>query len=245
MMRNHLSIICAAAVVFGAASCQKANINDVSVASDAALRSITVRMPGNGTRLGLDEAGACTLAVDGMSVVIQDVSEAGSVGFWGKIGAPPPEGLERLYELMLEANHLFTATAGATISRDPESKDFFLCRVLDLRILDAVNNTKYTYVEDPTSNRQYIETSGNFIHNTRYPISFNSGKIFDIMDACGSGNAHIAIGTLDKLIANKEPVAAQRFMGINHPEALRHPRQSRRMSQGRFRIRFQHGSQRR
>lgn len=90
-----------------------------------------------GLKLVLDEAGACTLAVDGMSVVIQDVSEADSVGFWGRIGAPPPEGLERLSVLMLEANHLFQATAGATISRDPESKDFFLCRVLDLRCLDA------------------------------------------------------------------------------------------------------------
>lgn len=90
-----------------------------------------------GLKLGLDEAGACTLAVDGMSVVIQDVPEADSVGFWGKIGAPPPEGLERLGVLMLEANHLFRATAGATISRDPESKDFFLCRILDLRCLDA------------------------------------------------------------------------------------------------------------
>lgn len=90
-----------------------------------------------GLKLGLDEAGACTLAVDGMSVVIQEVSEADLVGFWGKIGSPPPEGLERLYGLMLEANHLFRATAGATISRDPESKDFFLCRVLDLRVLDG------------------------------------------------------------------------------------------------------------
>ena len=33
-----------------------------------------------------------------------------------------------------------------------------------------------------------------------------SGKIFDIMDACGSGNAQKALGTLDKLIANKEPL---------------------------------------
>ena len=31
-----------------------------------------------------------------------------------------------------------------------------------------------------------------------------SGKIFDIMDACGSGNAKTALGTLDKLIANKD-----------------------------------------
>lgn len=47
-----------------------------------------------------------------------------------------------------------------------------------------------------------------------------SGKIFDIMDACGSGNAHIAIGTLDKLIANKEPVARIRVSIVNHIKAL-------------------------
>ena len=47
-----------------------------------------------------------------------------------------------------------------------------------------------------------------------------SGKIFDIMDACGSGNASIALGTLDKLIANKEPLARIRVSIINHIKAL-------------------------
>lgn len=47
-----------------------------------------------------------------------------------------------------------------------------------------------------------------------------SGKIFDIMDACGSGNASIALGTLDKLIANKEPLARIRVSITNHIKAL-------------------------
>ena len=47
-----------------------------------------------------------------------------------------------------------------------------------------------------------------------------SGKIFDIMDACGSGNAAIAFGTLDKLIANKEPLARIRASIVNHIKAL-------------------------
>lgn len=47
-----------------------------------------------------------------------------------------------------------------------------------------------------------------------------SGKIFDIMDACGSGNADIALGTLDKLIANKEPPVKIRASITSHIKAL-------------------------
>lgn len=47
-----------------------------------------------------------------------------------------------------------------------------------------------------------------------------SGKIFDIMDACGSGNAGIALGTLEKLIANKEPLPRIRASIVNHIKAL-------------------------
>ena len=47
-----------------------------------------------------------------------------------------------------------------------------------------------------------------------------SGRIFDIMDACGSGNARTALGTLDKLIANKEPLPRIRVSIVNHIKAL-------------------------
>ena len=55
----------------------------------------------------------------------------------GEIGDPPPEGLEQLLSAMLEANHLFAGTAGATISRDHETGRFHLCQHEPLAILDA------------------------------------------------------------------------------------------------------------
>ena len=47
-----------------------------------------------------------------------------------------------------------------------------------------------------------------------------SGKIFDIMDACGVGRADVALGTLDKLIQNKEPLARIRASVVGHIKAL-------------------------
>ncbi len=67
-MKKHLSIICSAAVVFGAASCQKANFTDTPAAAEKALTSITVRMPGSDTRLALDEATHYTIFEEGDEV---------------------------------------------------------------------------------------------------------------------------------------------------------------------------------
>lgn len=90
-----------------------------------------------GVPLRVDEEGACVIAVDDMAVTLQSLQQTDSVGFWGEIGEPPPQGLELLLSAMLEANHMFAGTGGATISRDPGSGRFYLCRVLDLRCLDA------------------------------------------------------------------------------------------------------------
>ena len=90
-----------------------------------------------GVPLQVDDEGACVLSVDDMTVTLQGIPEAESVGFWGEIGDPPPQGLEKLLSAMLEANHMFRGTGGATISRDSETGRFYLCRVLDLRYLDA------------------------------------------------------------------------------------------------------------
>ena len=90
-----------------------------------------------GVPLQVDDEGSCVLSVDDMTVTLQSIPEAESVGFWGEIGEPPPQGLEKLLSAMLEANHMFRGTGGATISRDSETGRFFLCRVLDLRNLDA------------------------------------------------------------------------------------------------------------
>ena len=90
-----------------------------------------------GVPLRVDDEGTCVLSVDDMTVTLQGIPEAESVGFWGEIGEPPPQGLEKLLSAMLEANHMFKGTGGATISRDSETGRFFLCRVLDLQSLDA------------------------------------------------------------------------------------------------------------
>ena len=59
MMKKYLSILCAAAVVFGAASCQKADIENASATVGTPLKTITVRIAGGDTgsdsRLALDE----------------------------------------------------------------------------------------------------------------------------------------------------------------------------------------------
>lgn len=90
-----------------------------------------------GVPLQVDDEGACVLSVDDMTVTLQSIAEIEAAGFWGEIGEPPPQGLEKLLSAMLEANHMFRGTGGATISRDSETDRFFLCRILDLRSLDA------------------------------------------------------------------------------------------------------------
>ena len=81
--------------------------------------------------------GAVALAVDDMSVLIQELPELDAVVLLGEIGEPPPEGLERLLTAMLDANHLFAGTGGGTLSRDPESGKFHLCRWESLALADG------------------------------------------------------------------------------------------------------------
>ena len=88
--------------------------------------------------LSFDRDGVCTLNVDGMIVMLSDVAETYSIGILGEIGEPPPQqGLERLLLAMLNANHCFRGTGGATLSRDPANGRFYLCRTLDVRRLDG------------------------------------------------------------------------------------------------------------
>lgn len=87
--------------------------------------------------LALDKDGMCPLLVDGMKITISSLPEMDAVGLWGEIGEAPPQQLENLLSAMLNANHCFRGTAGSTISRDPETGRFFLCRMLDVRAVDG------------------------------------------------------------------------------------------------------------
>ena len=93
-----------------------------------------------GERIGVDlaaEDGSCVINVDDMVVTLMSLPDSDRLAVYGEIGDPPPEGLEQLLSAMLEANHLFAGTAGATISRDHETGRFHLCRHEPLATLDA------------------------------------------------------------------------------------------------------------
>ena len=90
-----------------------------------------------GVQLRVDDAGVCALAVKDMKLTLQDLPETDSIGLLGEIGEPPPQHLEDLLSAMLNANHCFRGTGGATISRDPDTGRFFLCRMLDARAVDG------------------------------------------------------------------------------------------------------------
>ena len=83
------------------------------------------------------EDGECVINADDMVVTLMSLPDSDRLAVHGEIGDPPPEGLEQLLSAMLEANHLFAGTAGATISRDHETGRFHLCRHEPLAILDA------------------------------------------------------------------------------------------------------------
>ena len=81
--------------------------------------------------------GSCAFEADGLLVTISDLHEIDSIALVGDLGEPPPERLESLYKTLLEANHLFGGTAGATVSCDPETGRLALCRVLPCKMLDS------------------------------------------------------------------------------------------------------------
>ena len=92
-----------------------------------------------------DADGTCSFDADGLLVTISDLRERNVVALVGDLGEPPPERLEDLYKTMLEANHLFCGTGGATISLDAETGRFALCRILPSVALDV--NSFYAEAE--------------------------------------------------------------------------------------------------
>jgi len=96
---------------------------------------------GLGERLGVElqcSDGVCTLGVDDMTVTMQLLEGMEErLCVYAEIGDPPPQGLEQLLSAMLNANHLFQGTAGATISQDPTTGKFCLCRYDPLDMLDV------------------------------------------------------------------------------------------------------------
>ena len=90
-----------------------------------------------GVNLTPDEDNVYTFEVDEMIVTFNVLPELDEIVLSGDIGEPPPEHLENLYKVMLEAQYLFNGTAGATISLNAENNHFSLCKALSCKILDG------------------------------------------------------------------------------------------------------------
>ncbi len=94
-----------------------------------------------GAKLGIDlepnDDGIYSFEADNLSVSILDLPELDCTALVGDLGEPPPEGLEALYKVMMEANHLFRDTHGATLSLNPENSHFEICKALPNKLLDT------------------------------------------------------------------------------------------------------------
>ena len=94
-----------------------------------------------GKKIGIDIApsdeGVYMFEVDQMLVAFHVMPELDTIALTGDIGEPPPEKLENLYKTMLQAQYLFQNTYGATISLNPETNHFSLCKALSCKILDG------------------------------------------------------------------------------------------------------------
>ncbi len=90
-----------------------------------------------GIGLELDADGSCAFEADELLISISNLHELDAIALVGDLGEPPPERLDDLYKIMMEANHLFGGTGGATLSLNPETGHFALCRVLQCKALDG------------------------------------------------------------------------------------------------------------
>ncbi len=87
---------------------------------------------------GLDGAdGVAELEVDGIRVELLEDSQARSLIACAEIGLPPPDANGAFGAMMLKANFLLRATAGATLCQNPETGAYALVRPFPLALADG------------------------------------------------------------------------------------------------------------
>ena len=96
------------------------------------------------TDFALDDENVARLQADDMTLAFMEVPERNALLTWCEVATPPPEKLEQLYRLLLEASFMGRATQGAAFSLDRDT--VYLHRVDPLVNLDA--NSLSEIVED-------------------------------------------------------------------------------------------------
>ena len=86
-----------------------------------------------------DEDGAYTLAFDGMNIAFVEVPDTGMLLLSAFIADKPAEGSERLAEVLLQMNFLFSAEEGNIIALDDAQNRYVLQRRDALALLDGAS----------------------------------------------------------------------------------------------------------
>ena len=89
-----------------------------------------------GVKSGADAEGVYSFSVDADGFSIHDLPEEGLLLLTADLGHVPPDNTGSLFRLMLEAQHGFRETAGATFSIDGERDCLTLSRVVPYATLD-------------------------------------------------------------------------------------------------------------
>ena len=92
-------------------------------------------------RTGLDSVkatpqGICNLFFDGLPLTLQYLPESGSLLLFSCLGKLPDEGREAFCLTLLEANHFFSGTGGATLSAQRSTGLVALHQTVPMQILD-------------------------------------------------------------------------------------------------------------
>ena len=89
-----------------------------------------------GIKSGAGTEGVYSFAVDAGEFAVRDLSEEGILLLAADLGQVPSRNAEGFFRLMLEAQHSFRETAGATFSIDGERDCITLSRVVPYATLD-------------------------------------------------------------------------------------------------------------
>ena len=89
-----------------------------------------------GVKSGADAEGVYSFSVDAGGFAIHDLPKEGLLLLTADLGHVPPANAGSLFRLMLEAQHSFRETAGATFAIDGERDCLTLSRVVPYATLD-------------------------------------------------------------------------------------------------------------
>lgn len=94
-----------------------------------------------GGKVGLDDLqpdgeNTCRVDIDGMGVSFMGHVESGTIVTWAEVGEPPPEGVDMLYRVLMEAMFMGQGTGGSAFSIEPQTGNIYLHRVDPLLIMD-------------------------------------------------------------------------------------------------------------